>query len=1071
MPSMGVERSGLPLWSLCALGAALALIALAQATGATTQVVDGDWVVSGGLTEVRDTTIDVRGHVTVVDGGVLSLDNCTLLLNATTNSNNYLEVSSTGRFIARNCTIRGETQYARFDLSNDTVLEDCRISHLHGYSYNCPSILCDGGRIRMVRTELTDFDSYGMVVRTDLTLEGCELRASSLSAVTVQDNVVLRASRITIERCRMEHVYQGEEGWLGIAIETTWPSYPIDVRVRNTTVEGYRNGLWVEGKAGLTIEVEHCQLLGNAVGAAINSTGAKVTLRRNLIGQGSGQYTMGLSISGDPKDFVLENNTVVDVWAGVHLLMLPGTPRSQSWGGLHTRQCANGLMVSNPCQDGHYQVTVSNSSFLGDWGAGSCFCVGNDIDLSIYDTEHPAQSCEVWGKSTIKAHSALNVTDIRWRDGPPITSGALCLEEHDQPPRATLDIPSLARTQVLSWWADDEGIYGAAIVHPTVHDGAYTFEGAPIDLWGSCDITASVVIEDDFAPVAGIDVPADGGAYGSARLQATGTVLEAGSGISALQYRLDDVTGASPVLGRADWWRIELPALADGRHVLEVYAFDMCGNLGPSCKATFDVDTVPPSLALGPVPAYVATVSVTVRGTTEPGAVVAVGQVPCTVAPDGTFSTDVPLLEGQNKFLVVAVDRALNENTSLVVVVRDTLVPMLDVNSPENGTWTNATTVSVTGYVSLDATLEVNGVPVAFSTGRFSYEMPLTEGRFEVALRAVDRAGNGNRTLLVLNVDWTPPRLEVLRPDRDTVHTSAGHIEFSGEVHETALGAFTINGTAVGVFLDVFLAGFSVPEGRTCFVLRAEDLAGNSVSRTFAVNRDITLPNCTVKLLPIGGEMRVVQGKRLLTAPTLEVKVEADEDVIVTLGDLVEGPCRHCVFRLTLEEGPNVLVVTAHDLAGNMATPFSGLVTLDTVPPYLEVRSPHQGWLTSRDSAIVEGLTEPGAVLTIGGRVQHANNLGFFRVEVPLRRGSNVIDVTATDEAGHVNSTAIEVTREQGFGQIAEDIGASAMLAVGLACALLVLMLVRHRRKVPRERSDPAKDAKPPPERRGGGAG
>jgi len=1031
--------------------------------------VTGDWVIEGTVRSISNETINVTGAIIVRDGGELRLDNCIVSLDRRWPSQGRMIINASGRLHANGTRITGVTGGECLTLAGDTEMDGCYVARVRNSDSLGVIIYGSSGNVTLKDTVFERIIGGCIYSRRCLRVSGCSFRDIAGTAIFIDNQPSTTQAQAVIAESTIAGIGDRRSGGpCGIyVISGPYGTSGLSLVVKGTILEDWSYGIYITSIFTSDIVVEGCEILDNMVGIRVMHTYGTLAIRSNLVGRCQDDNTIGMDIMGDSDFITLEDNVVERVRTGYRFrdqgLSMPGY---QYWRGLEVRDCGWGVYIMNTDSTYSLNVEINGSRFQNitePYGTFVASDAGGCVDLWVSETEHtPGSAMALSTGCYLYGYLLVDVKGVRWLDGPDILEGGLTLWDA-RPSLHYIDISRPRPVSVLLWQASYYSNSTLAAITPHMEFYGSDFKALSVPISSGRGVELVVEVIDDAAPEATIDSPVPGSVLGTAHVEVHGTQSDVGTGLSRIELALDDgATIDCPWAG--PWqWNFLLTGLAEGMHVLGARAVDRASNVGRYAWTSFTVDTVPPTLDIRPCPAIVGTEDVSLEGRTEAGSNLTINGVICPVGEDGSFSRLVALEEGTNLLFVRAVDHAGHVNSTILTVVRDTQGPVLTIASPLNGTWTNATSVVVTGYVSLDASLEVNDAAVAFWTGRFSCELPLTEGMFEVAVRAVDRAGNEAHAAVVLNVDWTPPRLEVFSPDRDIVHTTAGYIEFFGEVHDTALDALTVNGTAIAVFMDRFLTGFSVPEGRTSFVLRAEDLAGNSVTRSFTVHRDITLPNCTVELVPIGGEMRVVQGKRLVTTPAVEVRVLANEDVMVALGNLVKGPCRECEFHVTLEEGPNALAVTVHDLAGNMVTPFSWLVTLDTMTPPLEVRSPHQGLLTSRDRVIVEGLTEPGAVLTVEGKVRAVDDQGFFRLEVPLRKGSNVIDVAVSDAAGHVNSTAIEVTREQGFGQLAEDMGSSAALATVLVLALLILMLARYRFTRTRERSGQDGEGDEPP--------
>jgi hypothetical protein len=86
-------------------------------------------------------------------------------------------------------------------------------------------------------------------------------------------------------------------------------------------------------------------------------------------------------------------------------------------------------------------------------------------------------------------------------------------------------------------------------------------------------------------------------------------------------------------------------------------------------------------------------------------------------------------------------------------------------------------------------------------------------------------------------------------------------------------------------------------------------------------------------------------------------------------------------------------------------------VSVDTLPPFLDITYPAQELLVNTTSVEVTGRTEPGCTVRIDGEPVPFY-LGQFSAEVNLQEGTNEILVMARDPAGNINSSLVRVTRD-----------------------------------------------------------
>ncbi|MCR4264387.1 MAG: hypothetical protein NUV98_06755 [Candidatus Roizmanbacteria bacterium] len=118
---------------------------------------------------------------------------------------------------------------------------------------------------------------------------------------------------------------------------------------------------------------------------------------------------------------------------------------------------------------------------------------------------------------------------------------------------------------------------------------------------------------------------------------------------------------------------------------------------------------------------------------------------------NSSFSTDVPLYEGENSITIVAMDEKDNKSqpSSPIVVSYIADGPELILDSPEDNQEVkgNNGIVVVRGLTDTAADITINGRWVLVKDdGSFSYEYRLSEGDNEIKIVAEDSAGNKSET-------------------------------------------------------------------------------------------------------------------------------------------------------------------------------------------------------------------------------------------------------------------------------------------------------------------------------------
>ena len=112
-----------------ALTVLMVMIAFPEVTEAGTSYITGDWTVANETVRVVDSTIDVSGNITIGAGGILVLENATLIANSTVEGEGiFVEVG--GILEAYNSTIEGRSGLTVFRSLGDVRLTDARVQRM-----------------------------------------------------------------------------------------------------------------------------------------------------------------------------------------------------------------------------------------------------------------------------------------------------------------------------------------------------------------------------------------------------------------------------------------------------------------------------------------------------------------------------------------------------------------------------------------------------------------------------------------------------------------------------------------------------------------------------------------------------------------------------------------------------------------------------------------------------------------------------------------------------------------------------------------------------------------------------
>ncbi|SDF03020.1 RHS repeat-associated core domain-containing protein [Myxococcus virescens] len=319
----------------------------------------------------------------------------------------------------------------------------------------------------------------------------------------------------------------------------------------------------------------------------------------------------------------------------------------------------------------------------------------------------------------------------------------------------------------------------------------------------------------------------------------------------------------------------------------------------------------------------------------------------------------------------------------------DTLAPMFELTSPQDGTLATATPWEVSGTAGLDVTrVEVNGVPATLTSGTWSASVPLTPGQNALVTTARDACGNVRRSCRAVTLDDQKPVVTVSGVSEGQYVRGPVVLTYTVEDAHLDTATATLDGLP-------FSSGGSVSgDGPHVLVVTAVDRAGNTevVQRSFVID---SVPPELVVQSPVAG--LVTQEEQVeLVASVVEANVVAS--VKVGGQDLVRGGDGLWRRTMALTEGANHLVVSAMDAAGNADT-ATLTVLRDSTPPQLVVTSPSAGARIGGLSVKVRGTatdTSP-VVLTLNGAPIQVTADGSFEIDHALSQGDNTLELLVTD--------------------------------------------------------------------------
>lgn len=463
-----------------------------------------------------------------------------------------------------------------------------------------------------------------------------------------------------------------------------------------------------------------------------------------------------------------------------------------------------------------------------------------------------------------------------------------------------------------------------------------------------------------------------------------------------LQCRLD----GNPVPGCAP--DQPLFNLGEGPHSVEVWAEDPAGNVGPSVRHDWVVDTTGPTVSVVQRPQ---------SATASPQASIALGcsEEDCTYecSLDGepfasceSQTALAALTHGPHEFRVRAIDAALNTGASTTVSWS------VDLVAPESGitlkppALTNAVE-ALFNFSCYEAgcTTEcrLDNGNYAPCTSPKTYQA-LGDGQRTFEVRGIDAVGNvGPSQTYGWEIDTRAPEGSVVEAPPARTGTAMQALAFDCDegpcTYECSLNGPFEACTSPKVYTNL-------QEGSWLFRVRARDQAGNTgVAAEAQWIVDRTGPTVTL-----------VSNVAAITAATsLALAMSCSEANCVYECSLDGAPYASCEDPLTLADlvhGSHEVRVRATDEAGNTGPGATYLWTVDLVAPESTITIMPSSPTNSRDALLNFACTEPGC--TTECRI----DAGAFaactspKTYQQLGDGLRTFEVRGLDAAGNVGTSA-----------------------------------------------------------------
>ncbi len=190
----------------------------------------------------------------------------------------------------------------------------------------------------------------------------------------------------------------------------------------------------------------------------------------------------------------------------------------------------------------------------------------------------------------------------------------------------------------------------------------------------------------------------------------------------------------------------------------------------------------------------------------------------------------VRLEDGTHLIIIRVIDQAGNTAESRVMIVVDTLAPIVKIVSPTEE-YVNRSTINITWYIE-EANVERVELRINYgewiTTNETYYIANLSDGKYIIELRVVDIAGHVGKDRLIFTVDTAPPIITILEPENNTM-VDAGEVKVKISVVDTTSGVaeILINTGDGWRAVEEGTISIGLKEGTNRILIKAIDNAGN----------------------------------------------------------------------------------------------------------------------------------------------------------------------------------------------------------------------------------------------------
>ncbi len=311
--------------------------------------------------------------------------------------------------------------------------------------------------------------------------------------------------------------------------------------------------------------------------------------------------------------------------------------------------------------------------------------------------------------------------------------------------------------------------------------------------------------------------------------------------------------------------------------------------------------------------------------------------------------------------------------------------------------------------------------------------------------------------------DPSPPTIAITAPTSDATYETTSNSLALGGMASDEVGVVRVSwsndrggaGDATGT-TNWSVSDIALQPGNNIITVTAWDESGNRGSNTLTVN--YTAPDTTAPSITITSPTS--DSSYIASSGTIVLEGQASDNVAVAevrwssnlgLGGIANGTTNWAMDPIAVQNGINVITLTAFDAAGNMESDVLTVTyTAPSSTPTIVVTQPTSGATYATDDVDLTlsgvaaddvGVTEVTWQNDRGGTGTATGAANWTVSDIPLQEGSNVITVTAYDADGHSQSDTITVTRGSRIQVVSpnggEDLAAGAIHEISWTSANL----------------------------------